>query len=473
MAFQKEYQENSQMTQLLNHPGLIIVDDADWDGENPAVFTPLQAPECDCGKFRGKPDGYQNPKTVYDIPDGYENKGKISSPYPGNVCGIPDDYENEGKLFPPQIITITMRQRRYICPKCKKNGEPKEIPYEPDFVRKGEHNTKRLNNYIGNACLNRSPEKVADSLGGVLSKSAVSDNAKKWAEARISDYKARLTAPKELGVHRFEVLGNKYYLISDVENGLIIDIFQCEDFVGMLSMLLFLAQMKKTSDVLSEVNFNCLFPVRGVFKGGEVIRASVVSLFREYSNELIERVEREYSGRGKQILKSWLATPLFQELPIEPEVNRIQRAYYHRKSSTPNKNDVAGACINEYYFFRKMVQYSWDKTNYDEWYRSHIWVFLPQNEFRNTLILAEEEIQNSFEKKHLQEAYNDAEEQVYDIIMQNQKCGFELMRYRLLLTCNPQIIPVPKEEKRKYFFECFYQGINIKRLSSNLHGYED
>lgn len=453
MAFPKEYEENPSLTEWINLPGLTVVDNADWEGTYTAIFSPEQRPRCSCD-YAGIRNGYEDPQTIFHIIGDTEEDISVDIPF-------------ESEKSQPQIIPISVRKQRFVCPNCRQNGLPKEIRYKPDILLSGHGITKQLEAYIGQACLNKSPEKVSELIGGVKSKSAVAQIFRNWAESRVSDYRNNLIAPEELGVHTFESCGNKYCMVSDIDDHLIIDVFEYNDFNGMLQLLSCLAMDERTDDVVSEIDIACIYPVRGVFRGKTTVTASTSSLVHEFGKEVVAFMDMYYTGRGKKAVASWLSTPAYRDLPIEPEVYRIIRNGHFKHGET-------AWMLSRYNALRRIVEKEWSQDAYGEWESNIIQALPKQSTFRSTIQLTKENIDNSFDKENLQDLYNSAEEHAVEIIERNQKCSFELLRYRILLTCKPLMTQVPMDRKRPGSnFQYVYRGISMKELLSTLKDYEE
>lgn len=441
VALQKQWDENPLLTSWVNIPGLTIVNketDADYCG----VYRPEEAPICSCGRA-GTPDGYYKSKIVC------------------HLLNEPEDVENSGAPK-PRIISIEIQCQEYHCPICSKKGKEKIIPYEPSFLDKGATTTKELNAYIGQQCLDRSPKKVASSLK-IRGKTAVEDIFREWAKEQIGIYSSQLAAPKKLGFHLISVLGKQYYLISDIEDDLIIDIFEYGDLLGAVECLSKLAMIQNTTDVVTEIDRSNIVASRGVFRRDAVIRAAAGSICRAFANEVAEEMDDRYDGRGAKSIKEYLGTPIYEALPISPEVQRIIR------KGLDGTAFWLGLRLIDFYQLRKIATDSWSKQEFTKWKSGYSALMKRKGGFQDTINYAEEEIDNSFDNVSLQADYNDTARQVAEIIQRNQKCNFELLRDRVLLKCNPKIVGYNVNGTIRYY----YRGISLRELADTLQEYEE
>jgi len=438
MAFQKQWVRIAGLSQRVGIEGLdIFAQDSEKDLQG--VYRPMNPPRCSCGRI-----GYAN---------GYQER---------TVAHILNEYEAIESNEKPEIVNITVQIQRYFCPICKNHGTPKEIHYEPDFVQHKAKTTNVLNRYIGKACINQSPEIVTKSLGfSKDQESAVHRIFKKWADQAVHSYYSSLTSPNALGIHLFEAYGNKYFLVSDVKDSLVVDFFQYEDCYGMIDLLTRLAMMHTTSEVLSGINRECLTLVNGAFRDEAIVRAAAASIFSVFANDICQELDRKYSGRGKKVIKEWFATPLYEDLYEEPEVNRIC-------TSPHGNNDWLVKLVRDYRQLRVMATSYWMQDAFTNWRIEARWHISPNCLFFKILDAAEKEISNSFAHAHLQRLYNDAEKNVYDIIMNNQKCSFEVLRYRILLTCQPKTMGIFSDGTTKYY----NRGISITELMTKMKEYD-
>ena len=429
----KEWTIDSQLTSKINIPGLTIVDNVETDADYYGIYQFEDMPHCSCG-CAGHFDGFYKPVTIWHILD--------------------DD--QLGRADHPKIISIEIQKRRYRCSGCSKI-----IPYKQDVTLNGASTTSELNNYIGRQCLDRSPQKVADDVG--LKKSTVANISNRWAAEQLDAYENTLIAPKEIGLHIITVKDVQYCLITDIANCLIVDIFEENDFTGVMTRLAKLAYTQDTSDVLTEIDRLHIVAVRGIFRDDAVIRAAVASICRILAADIISEMNQRYTGRGKKAISTWLSTPMFEDLPIEPEVNRILR------QGSDGPHGWLYLPLSAYRFFRKIASQSWDAQHYRDWiYGIKLWSFTPE-QFSDALDFATDELDNSFQNPDAQLDYIDTEWWATKVILQNQKCSFDLLRKRLLLTCPPQIAGHKTDVGTKYY----YRGISLAQLSVSLKEYED
>lgn len=439
MEHKKEWNIDWQLTSKINIPGLSIVKGVETDADYFGVYRPQDVPHCPKCGWEGQQFGYYVPRTVWHVLSEH--------------CD-----EQLGVAAHPKIITIQVQNQRYKCPSCSN-----VIPYEIGYAPKGASTTAELNDYIGRQLLDRSPQKVAHNVG--LKQDTVTNIFNRWAAEQLTEYEGKLIAPKELGLHLIEIKGVPYYLVTDVKDSFIIDIFQKNDFAGVIDRLTRLAYVNNTTDVLTEIDRIHVATVRGVFRTDAIVRAAVASIYRSLANDIISEMAQRYTGRGMKAISSWLLTPLDEDPPIEPEVNRV------RKQGSLGRHGWLCSALDACLTFRTMALQSWNKSTFDDWLvEFKTWCFSPPN-LLDALNYAKDVIDHSFDSNNdiLQKGYINTEAQATDVILRNQKCSFDLLRKRLLLTCSPQIAGRKTVMGMKYY----YRGISLAELSATLKEYED
>ena len=438
MASRKIWDVNQKLTSLINIPGLKILNTVPSKDDYSGVYYPEEPPRCRCGR-EGQPNGFDDLRTVYHLVDG-------------------DIGENE-EIKKPKVISIQYMSQRYTCPICYPRGLTGILPYKHNVTAYGSSASEKLSEYIGPLCLDHDPKKVAEALDG-LGKDAVKTIFLKWADAKINEYTSRLAAPKKLGLHKVTVAKNQYYFLSDIEDGLLLDIFQ-DDMPSIIDRLTRLAMLESTSDVLTVVDRLYIAILRGVFRDDAVIRAAAASICHVFATEIYSTVNKNYNGKGKKAIERWLFTPVYEDQAVEPTVNKL-------------KWNIVGPDVwlrwglIAYEKLRKLIEDRWTKLEFAAWMSNSKWLSPPNGEFAEALSYAQKQIDNSFPITEAQQAYNETEKQAIEILRRNQKCNFEVLRPRLLLSCRPKEGAYRTHDGFRYF----YRGISLMKLSTTLKEYD-
>lgn len=441
MATRREWDENDELTSWINIPGLTIVNGIQTDADYFGFYDPIETPRCpSCGHI-GNRNSFYSPRTVYHL---VENR---------------DNIEGEGRGR--KVVSIEFQCQKYICPICYQRKTSELLSYEPEFARKNATATTALSDYIGPQCLDRDSEKVAENIDG-LGKDAVKTIFQNWAKDKISAYADMLAAPKALGLHLITVAKKQYYLLTDITDGLLIDIFQANDYLGVVERLTGLAMIQHTADALTEIDRQYVVMMRGLFRRDAVIRAAVASICMALADEIVTEMEQRYGGRGEKAITRWLLTPVYEDQAAEPEVSRIIR------QSPIGTYAWLGNGLIDYRRLREVASGRWTQSDFDAWLSHTRWVSPPHGKFAEALTYAKDEIDHSFEKTDLQRSYNDTEKLAREIIQKHQKCKFDLLRYRLLLKCNPKMAGFNIGGALKYF----YRGVSVTELAATLKDYD-
>ena len=420
-------------TKRIGHDGLTIT--GQKNGIYTGVYFPTHPPYCSCGCVGAK-NGKSDTKTVTDLITGEEDE--------------------------PEIIQIEVKIERFTCPSCSSaTGHSVKIPYDPQFCTKGSQSTRRFDNYVGQLCLNNSPERVCEIIGNTKSETWIRNTFSAWADEHLHDYREKLIAPDSMGCHMIQVGKNRYIVITDLVDNTILDIFQPNNAMELYWLLLQIQHDNRPNAVVSDIYPDCLVPVRGTVNAFTMIRASKLSLYREYTNALSDAIESLNIAKGKKELKEWVLIPPYDDNSvISPKARYMRTAIYTRMHGP-------GEWLDSMNDLRFRVYPAWTRDEYERWKQS-----APQHSefscFNKLLEIASNEIRQSFSNSSLQEQYCTVERKLLDLIAANQKCAFETMRARLLLSFKPQLYKLREKGVMKYY----YSGISLDRLLTDLPEYQ-
>ena len=415
---------NEAMTRLVNEPGVTIVDYPD-DEDLHGIYIPTFPVVCPKHNAICRKNDF-TPETIY---------------------GLIDD---DGDAYP---VTIHIERQRYKCPYCKG-----EISYNPDYGKKGCTTTNKLNAYIGRQCLDCSPKTVADELGGIVSKNTVSNIFKAWSDNCLEHYESAMIAPENIGIHCIKVFKNIYFLVSDLQNKNILDVFSWDTITPISLLLMKLASTKRTIKVLSDIEPGCIVPSKGAFGATADVSVSASSVYRVSSEDLCEALENNCAIREKNYLKDWVSTPLLEESTIDKFVlvkvlNRLN-----------DKSEEQRAWLSNHERLKNHVIPKWSPKMYFPW-KEDISKYSAFSHLCTLLEIESEEINSSFADAVLQQNYSDLDWKAQQLLTRCQKCSFEILRKRLLLSFNPKLSTVPGMAKR------YHTGISVDELFMRLPEY--
>ena len=418
--------------QYANIPGLTIEETEDarashlvtYDGEPPVPVCPY-----DDRRLRTLP--YLKPRVVTDISDN-------------------------------ALVKVLYRQRRYKCPDCGRELQP-ESPY----IRRGASTTKQADDYIAHQALYHSYEYVARQSDGVVTKSQVKRIFEACAQEQIQDYLANLVAPEHLGIHIVGPDKNPYVLLSDLDIGSCYDLLPLSEFTSFVAVALLMRLLEQkdetnnpiTKAICTEMDSEILVPLKGMqgsIPGIDVCVART-SIYRAYAKAVYDAVAKKYEKQKKKPFLNLIATPWFKDLtPIEEDKMR------HLAAQDPMHG--IDWWIENLFVIKKMVlKDKWDKQDYQRWL-TNLSLIKEFKDFVKYLIVSDPEIQCGFKCQDLLKRHEEETKEVNEIIELNQRCSFDVLRARMLLTIHPILIRTQKQDRG-----IMYAGIDMKRLYTKMY----
>ena len=419
----ENYPIDHDMTERIGQPGLTIVKHRE-DGALCGIYTPTKPIYCNkCGCI-GNKNGFAKPRRVIDL--------------------VSED--------PAKVMPIYIQRQRFVCPACKREYHLNEISYDPEFGEKGSHSTNRLNEFICRECLDKSPESISKELGEIIGESQVRAIFRSRSERLLSEYGKNVIAPKEMGIHYAVAGKNRYYLITDLNGENLVDIFAENETDRLRQSLVKYSLEERTSDVVTDLEYECLINARGGFDRIAKIRAANISLYRIYTEDLITAIDKCYSGKNKRLLKMWLERPLFSDT--------IRDVLIRLSNNCPDQR----GWIESQGALRYRVIPNWNRYEYEVW-KAMVDTYAPDFEtVRGITDMAKHEISESFDRTKLQSGYADIHEKCLDLILRSQKSSFAVLRARLLLSLQPKITTVNGMRK--------FVGISVEDLWHQLPVYK-
>lgn len=420
-----DWPRDEVMSKRIDTPGLNIVHAPELEGQDYyGVYYPPEVPKCPTCHVVSNANGYTDVRQVYDIMD--------------------------AKSGTPQIVSIRFQRQRYICPCCGK-----EVLYTPDFVAQNNHVTDRLENYIGQMCLDRSPEKVAEQIGNQLSESAIRNIFSRWHQVKLAKYRDGVTAPKALGMHMVTVGANSYCLLTDLEGKNLIDIFEWTDKADLYWFVASLAYMQRTHDVVADIDPACLMNAKGTFSTSTICVA-LCSVYRFFATELSNVMAPSLPPKVSKDLLSWIQTPLYDDHTL----STVVRNYLNQLA---NKHDEKRTWFSLLNSLQINMLTKMQEEEFTNW-KSDISRFVEFSKFVSFLNLAKNELHNAFLRTSFESAYTQIEKIAVDVIRRSQKAKFATLRARLLLTLQPTLL-APDGQK--------HTGISFELLYNTLKEYEE
>ena len=266
--------------------------------------------------------------------------------------------------------------------------------------------------------------------------------------------------PIALGIHKISVGSNTYFLITDLKGDNVIDVFERGQYSGLNRCMFRLAPKERTEDVITHIDPDCMITARGTFLLS-MIRAAKNSLYPLYTNDLLAALD-SYNGYGTATLKAWISTPIEVDLVADPNIvkalNRLEDYDSLMRTWVLNQERL-----------RNDVLPNWAEKAFAAW-KIDISRYQVFRNFVDLLDAVGDEIENSFQKPELQDLYNNLSFQAMEIIKRCQKCSVAVLRRRILLSTNPQVVPV-KGPGDKIVYR--YAGVSMQALFDNLIEYTD
>ena len=346
------------------------------------------------------------------------------------------------------------KQRRYICPTCGK-----EIVYESPYIRPGASTSRRMDQYIAKKALYYSYDDVVKSTK-LVSRIQVKRIFETWAAEQIQEYIDSLEAPEHLGVHIVGNGKNQYFLLSDLDSDIMLDILPLSSVsYRLVDLLGRLKGQKVTNGVCTDIDPTCFMTVKALYDSPPSVDVSVAraSVYYAYARAVHDAVEKHYSKKySKKLFLSLISTPLSEEIQMDDQRKMVKLG---------EKEAFLGVdkWIESLLLVRKMIHADrWTQSDYNNWI-GDVSVSRVFKDLIQYLHFADLEIQRGFKNLEQHRGHEANTKMANRIIMLNQKCSFEVLRARMLLTSKPKLA-----KNHKWDQTSFYAGISMKALYEDM-----
>ena len=380
------------------YPGL-RVKGRNADGSICCRYSPINHAKCvKCGYAYVQKNGFNQPKRIKD-------------------------------LFYGKPIVLSVAFQRYKCPNCCSVLRLGRTPLSYSF----SGTSKRLEEYIVNQYPLLGSEYILSSFDspGFISEAEIRKIFERYTSNYIDQYHEDLEAPEALGLHLISSGKRNYYVLSDLVQQQLIDIFPQDE---KLALNLFLKQLpckEQTIYAVTDIDLDCLDAINRQFRNGKtIVLAANASLYKSYVHamypQVIATVQRM---RGKNLFLQWFTASLAEDRDIDPvELEKVMRNI---------KKTGIKEWIETQERIRKVFLNNWNCDDYKEWVDK-----LAENSTFSNLCaqidFASREINNSFTREAIiidaiQAEYSSFDSMVEKNIIRNQRCSFDSLRGRLFM----------------------------------------
>lgn len=433
------YPINQDLTALINLPGVEI---RDYPSEDSNIFYGTYAP-----KF---PVVCPNCNSFADT-FGYEDYRTIS------------DRVND------RVVTLIIEKQKYRCPNCKRGL----VAYQPDFVDGGESVTKRYKDWLARNCLTMSPQKVSALVNNQTKQSIIKRLFSEWCEAKYEEYISNLIPSPQIGIHLIEDNGATYFIVTDLKNNCLIDVYdKSSDPAQCLYLLSQFALSQAVQEVCSSIDVSAMAHSRGIFAHSVYstgfsqfrstdIAAALCSIHTELVSTICKILVTEKQSIQRKV------TDIIT-LPIYETIDNRQYGHVYTLLRRRDTFEILQLIQLEYDIRVCLQKNILSKKCYDNilafFDRNSRSVYKPVNDFVSRLNDTSSEINIGFSKPSLQRQYQDIDCELIEIIQNNRKCSFPVLRARLLFTFAPDAIAQWDGEKGTK--RLVYTGINFSDLKT-------
>ena len=403
-------------------PGLEAEKGHDAQADYDAIYDVQDDLLCPYDDMRAKPYGYTKPRIVNDV-----------------VFG--------------RFFKVRYRQRRYKCPGCRR-----ESHYDSPYVRQGSKTSKRFDSYVADKALYQSFDEVANLTGNIITRAHVGKILKCWAETELFDYFNSLVPPTQLGIHIVGSASMPYLLLSDLEYNSFLDIFPVSEAANQaFELLKGFARQDGKREVCTDIDSSCFVPAKAVYTEREDVTLCVSrsSIYKSYAAALLDSARSQYSASKKKLFLQLISTPLSETILWDEREKMISLAAKGGMKSW----------VDSLLVIRDMIQTNkWNQEDYKKylsWKSDIAW----DSEFRDVvedLNFAQSEIEAGF-RWGGHERFEKNTNLANDIISLNQKCDFQLLRARMLLTGQPMLARVQSEKAKGW-----HHGIKMLYLYDTM-----
>ncbi len=216
-----------------DYPGL-RVKGRNADGSIFCYYTPIDHARCfKCGNAYIQKNGYNQPKKIKDLLDGT-----------------------------PIVLSVAFQ--RYKCPNCCSVLPLRRTSLSYSF----SGTSKRLEEYIVNNYSFLGSEYILSSFDspGFISEAEIRKIFERYTSNYIDQYHEDLEAPKALGLHLISSGKRNYYVLSDLVQERLIDIFPQDEKLALNLFLKQLPRKEQTIFAVTDIDLDCLDAINRQFR---------------------------------------------------------------------------------------------------------------------------------------------------------------------------------------------------------------
>lgn len=417
---------DSEMTKRLGRNGIVV--QQRQGTVLSAVYEISSSPPCPRCEQAGKQHGFLSTE-FYDI------------------C------EDDVHCDTPEIVKVRLTRRRFQCPKCRS-----EINIQLPFLGYGDKITDRLRQWIVDASLKHSFEDVSNILHGSVSSSHIRKIFREWVKTRDEDFYEHVATPDFLGIHHIFVGGNEYFAVSNLEQRCLIDLIPCSESALLSQLLIHLAARSLPKKIWSDFDWECVIPVRAIFRSDGVV-ISCESLLSSLTRLFLSIFEAKYKGAEKATIRRVISAPATKEYVTRNERNTASKRLL-------SYDVLSGLYASQLALIVREKVNNWNHTEFPKWKNS-----IPRCQetafFMELIELCDKEINHSFLPGNNPDQFHEVGSKVTELIASNSKCSFEVLRAKLRYSKPPKLVYLKTGDfyylngMRKYEKKAFYAGVPL------------